>query len=160
MQDQPESAGEERSPAQPLSCFPKPTAIGWALVGAFPVARWHDLRCLLGKKGILSRIGDSTDETGHTIELLVPVGHLAYARQLIELRDSLQGAGVEQTHGFPVIRPGSSAEKIILPAIPINECPPPGLTPQQIGVQNNLMAIAWAVLIGLLMLIAAILLLA
>jgi hypothetical protein len=102
---------------------------------------------LLTRRNIIARMGNAVDETGHTIEMLVPAGNAAYARSL--LADPVHSVvGVDaRPGGFPV----SMADKPQgIQEVPFANPVGPGLTPREVLPYNILLAFSWLALIVIL----------
>ena len=136
----------------PLSYFVPPPPAGWAVVGVFTASEWHVARVILAKRGVLARIGNTVDETGHTVELLVPEGHEAYARSLLAGGIQVVAGPAKGTGGFPVsvVNDPPSPSTEIPFANPVHA----GLSPRQKLLYNVLLVFLWLVLIGVFLLIA------
>jgi hypothetical protein len=138
--------------ATPLSYFVPPPPVGWAVAGVFSVSEWHVARVILAKRGILARIGNAVDETGHTVELLVPAAQEAYARSLLAGGIHQVAGPAKGTGGFPVLvandPPQPSTE------IPFANPVPTGLSPRQIMTYNIVVVFLWLLLIFVVLLIA------
>jgi hypothetical protein len=132
-----------------LSYFVPPPPVGWAVIGAYSTAGWHSARCILAKRDIMARIGESLDETGHTVQLLVPVGNEAYARSLLAGGvPTVVGEG-QTPGGFPVVVANQPPAAADVPfATPVHR----GLSPGQILAYNLFLVLFWLILIGVALL--------
>jgi hypothetical protein len=127
-----------------LSYFVPPPPVGWAVVGTFSTAEWHTARCILAKRDIMARIGESGDETGHIVQLLVPAGNEAYARSLLAAGVPTSAGMSQRPRGFPVTVAEQSRDEVDVPfATPIHQ----GLSPRQTLVYNLLLVFFWLILI-------------
>jgi hypothetical protein len=137
-----------------LSYFVPPPPIGWAIVGAFSASEWHAVRVILSKRNIMARIGNAVDETGHTIELLVPIGNETYARSLLAGGIRSPREETPPTSGFPVVMATPAEPAQAPPTLPFADPIPAGLTPSQVTNYNIVLVLAWILLIFVLLLIA------
>jgi hypothetical protein len=151
---------------QSLSYFVPPPPVGWAVVGAFSASDWHSARRLLAKRDIVARMGKSTDDTGQSIEMLVPASQESYARSLLagvtdsvpELEQKTRRLPVVITHAPPST---DSPVPVANPVRPLPVAPlpvRPRLSRLQIWAYNIIIVLCVLVLIGTLGLLAAFLL--
>jgi hypothetical protein len=110
----------------------------------YSAAEWHTARTVLGRRNIIARMGNSVDDTGRTIELLVPVGNAEYARSLLEGGiHSVAGVG-QAPEGFPISVVTENPSETSIPfANPVD----PGLSPRQILTYNIVLVFLVLVLI-------------
>jgi hypothetical protein len=112
---------------------------------------------ILTKHDIIARMGNSVDETGHTIEMLVPASQEAYARSLLAGAIDSAAEVEQRTGGFPVVVANvSSADSAIPLANPVGPFPVgarpvrPRLSRRQVWTYNIILV--WCVVALILIL--------
>jgi hypothetical protein len=142
-------------PSKSLSYFVPPPPLGWAVIGSFSVADWYAARRILDKRNIVARMGNAVDESGQSIQLLVPAGNLAYAQALLAGGIHSMAEVEPRPGGFPVIVAGMPQQQEA--EVPFANPVHADLSPRQITNYNLVLVIAWAALIAVVFLTAVLL---